>query len=108
MRLSFFSILSLGSLTTALPIGPKLSADSMYIFDDPKVQYPTVRDALFSLCRNVADLQRTYEMDQHYRTRELDRLVKGNLDAACCKSAARQLSQSSPYGLQLMTDLTCS
>jgi hypothetical protein len=88
MKLPLSSILSLTTLTTALPFGPKLSADSKYIFTDRNLQYPTVRDALLSLCRNVADLQRSYEMDQHYRTRELDHLVQGNLDAACCESAA--------------------
>jgi hypothetical protein len=83
MRFSAFILVSTSLLSNALPSTPKLSADSISIFDDPKIQYPTVRDALFSLCRNVADLKRTYELDQHYRARELDRVVRGNLDVVC-------------------------
>jgi hypothetical protein len=88
MKVSTFILITMGMLCNALPSTPKLSADSISIFDDSKVAYPTVRDALFSLCRNVADLKRTYELDQHYRMKELDRAVKGNLDAVCGMSGS--------------------
>jgi hypothetical protein len=85
MALKFlYSAFLLILLTSALPIPPMLAADSLSVFTDPNSHYPRLHDALHSLCRNVADLHRAYELDTIYRTSELRQAVVGNrLDAVC-------------------------
>ena len=86
MRAFYSEFLLLIHLAYAQPIPQRLSADSIAIFTDPRVDYPKLHDALHSLCRNVADLHRSYELDNTYRTKDMRQLVVGtNLDAACGK-----------------------
>jgi hypothetical protein len=70
--------------TLSLPIPQLLSADSLTVFTDHPGHYPQLHDALHSLCRQVAEEKRDYEMDVLYRTRELRKIVVGTrLDAVC-------------------------
>jgi hypothetical protein len=74
----------LAQSTSSLPIPQLLSADSLTIFTDHPDHYPQLHDALHSLCRQVAEEKRDYEMDVLYRTRELRNIVVGTrLDAVC-------------------------
>jgi len=76
------------STTTALPISPKLSADSFSIFEDGSSHYPTISDALHSLCRTLSTEPRAYELDRLYRTKELQTIVSGQLESVCAERLA--------------------
>ena len=69
----------------ALPVPPKLAADSLSLFDEERLHYPTTRDALHSLCRNLVAAQRSYELDMYYRINDMQRIVISNIEAVCCK-----------------------
>jgi hypothetical protein len=81
---SFVAIMALNTISTAVPIiSPKLSADSIAVFDDDNLAYPNLHDALHSLCRGLSTASRSYELDRYYRTAELQRALKGDLTSVC-------------------------
>ncbi|KAF2672419.1 ankyrin [Microthyrium microscopicum] len=84
-------------LASALPIPPRIAADSLSVFTDPNSHYPRVHDALHSLCRNVAELHRTYEMDLIYRTSELRQKVVGDRLDAVCGELPRIIRKPDPH-----------
>ena len=69
----------------ALPVPPKLAADSLSLFEEEKLHYPKTRDALHSLCRNLVSAQRSYELDMYYRINDMQRMVISNIEAVCGK-----------------------
>jgi hypothetical protein len=78
-------VLLMAVSATASPIPPKLSGSSVSDFADTDERYPSIKDALHALCRNVADLHRNYEVDQIFRTKDLRQIVVGSLDTPCGK-----------------------
>lgn len=76
--------MALNPIAAAVPIKPtKLSADSITMFEDDNLAYPRLHDALHSLCRGLSTEPRSYELDRHYRTHELQRALKGDLTSVC-------------------------